>query len=168
VEAVMATTTAAAIRNTVSGLIRDITPAIHSRQSFRQHRHELPHRDWAEANPAACLRTYSARFLGSTEPPAVNDTLVQEVRDVLEITIAYPTDWRHGGGPNGQLLGLDDVITDDARLIERYVGPPGYATLAGLIAPATVMWEAANEREAAGPVTFSVLRYRVDYFRSLS
>jgi hypothetical protein len=164
----MATTTAAAIRNAVSGLIRDITPAIHSGKAFLEHRHEMPIEDWAEANPTSSLRRYSVRFAGSTEPPAVNDTLVQEVRDTMIVIIAYENNWRHNTANGQQLLGLDDVIADDARLIEKTIGPPGYAAFAGLVAPATVMWEQANERDVRSAVTLSVLRYRVDYFRSLS
>lgn len=164
----MATTTAMTIRNTIAGLIEDISPSIHRQQKLRRHTEQLALRPWAEANPAACLRVFSVRFEGSTEPPAVNDTLVQEVRDTIEIVVAYPLDWRHGGGQTGQLLALDDVIADDARLIERTVGPPGYATLAGLVAPACVMWEQANARDSGEFVAFSVLRYRCDYFRSLS
>ena len=161
----MATTTAKTIRDTIIGLIEDRVPAIHSGQRFRAHRQEIPFRDSAEAQPASCLRRFSVDFLGSTEPPAVNDTLVQEVRDTIEIVIAYPNDGRHGAL---HLHGLADVIADDARLIEKTVGPPGYSTLAGLVAPCTVMWEQPNERERSGPVTFSILRYRCDYFRSLS
>lgn len=161
----MATTTASAIRTEVMRLIADITPSVHAHQRFQQHREELPIRPWAEAHPEACLRRVSVRFGGSTEPPAVNDTRVQEVSDTMEIVVAYPVSWRHGGR---QQLGLDDVIADDARLIEAAVGPPGYAAVASLVAPATVLWEQSNEREESGPVQFSVLRYRVDYFRSLS
>lgn len=161
----MATTTAAAIRAAMINLVEDIVPAIHSGTRFRAHREEMPVRAAYEAKPAGCLRRFSVRFMGSTEPPAVNDTLVQEVRDTVEVVVAYPIDNRHGGV---QLLGLDDVIADDARLIERTIGPPGYATLAGLVAPCTVMWEQPNERESGQSVAFSVLRYRVDYFRSLS
>jgi hypothetical protein len=161
----MATTTAAAIRLSMINLVEAIVPATHSGQRFVQHRQQDEFRTAMGAKPSACLRRFSVRYAGSTTAPAVNDTLVQEVTDTFTIDVAYPTDGRFGAN---HLTALDDAIADDARLIERYVGPPGYATLAGLVAPCTVLWEQDNEREVDGPVTFLRLTYRVDYFRSLS
>ena len=157
-------TTPGAIRDAFIDGITGIAPALHPQQRFKVHREELPFRDWAEKNASACLRRFSVRFTGNTEPPLVNDLLVQEVQDIAEVIVAYPTDWRHGGD---QLAGLDNVIDLDGVKIERTIGPPGYATTAGLVAPCTVLWQQANERESLGAVTLLIIRYRVDYTRAL-
>lgn len=161
----MATTTKAAIRTAMLGVVDGITPAVEALTKFIPWREDDDIRPWAEKNKAACARRVSIRFLGSTEAPAVNDTLVQEVQDIAEIVICYPKGNRFG---RSGALDLDDVIESDARLIEARIGPPGYATFAGLVAPCAVLWEQANEIEQGAGVVFSVLRYRVDYFRSLS
>lgn len=161
----MATTTAAAIRLAMINLVEDIVPATHAQQPFVQHRQQDEFRTAMQAKPSSCLRRFSIRYSGGTMPPAVNDLHVQEVRDAFVIEVAYPTDGRFG---TLHLTALDDVIADDARLIEKTIGPPGYATFAGLVAPATVLWEADDERDADGPVTYLRRVYRVDYFRSLS
>lgn len=167
----MATTTPAAIRNAVAGLIDDITPAIHAGHKFLRHRRQKPgHRTWASAHPGECTRRYSVAFLHDVQPPAVNDTLVQEVSDTLEIVVSYANDARFNT-PNGtDLDGLEDVILNDLRQIEAVVGPPGYATFAGLVAPACVIKDQPETTEGGedDPVMFGVLRYRIDYFRSLS
>jgi hypothetical protein len=167
----VATTTPKTIRNTVAGLIEDITPAIHSGQDFKRYRQQKPgFRAWALANPTQCLRRFSVAFLRDVQPPAVNDTLVQEVSDTLEIVVAYPNDGRHNTANAEEMDGLEDVILSDQRLIEADVGPPGYATFAGLVAPACVIKDQpeTTEGEPDDPVWFGVIRYRVDYWRSLS
>lgn len=167
----MATTTPAAIRNAAAGLIDSITPAIHAGKGFVRYRQQKPGlRAWAEAHPGECLRRFSVSFLRDVQPPAVNDTLVQEVSDTLEIVVAYPNDARHNTANGTDMDGLEDVILDDLKRIEARVGPPGYATFAGLVAPACVIKDQPETTEGTpdDPVWFGVLRYRVDYFRSLS
>jgi hypothetical protein len=162
----MATATRSAIREAMlDQLEQSLTPAIHAGQKFRRHREETPVRDWAEQHPGECLRRVSIRFVGSTEPPAVNDTLVHEVTDTVEIVVCYPKDWRHGGD---QLAGLEAVIDDDARLIEKRIGSSGYSTNCASTAAATCLWIQPNERETGEAVMFGVLRYRIDFFRSLT
>jgi hypothetical protein len=73
----MATTTKAAIRTAMLGVIDGLTSSIESRTKFIPWREDDDIRPWAEKNKAACTRRASVRFVGSTEPPAVNDTLVQ-------------------------------------------------------------------------------------------
>ena len=159
------TTTPRAIREAMVTLIESVTPAQHAAFLLRAHREAVPFRASCEAAAGGCLRRFSVRFAGASEPPLVNDTLVQEIVDTAVIEIAYPTDARFG---ENALTALDDVIDSDARLIEAKVGPPGYSAFASLVAPAVVSWTTPIAREVEGPVTYSVINYTVAYHRSLT
>jgi hypothetical protein len=154
-------TTEAAIRAAMTAYIVGITPEMESRLRFVPYDEGGVFREWAERNKAACTRRVSVRFTGTVEPPAVHDNRTQEVRTVIEIVIAYPAGLKFGRNGN---LDLDDVIRNDATLVDAYAGSVGYRSVS---APATVIWEQANEKEDGTGCVFSVIRYRVDYVRSI-
>lgn len=158
------TTTATAIRNSIEARIAALTPAVHAGQPFRAHRHERPIREWAEQNPSACLRRFSVRWVGPIPPALVTNTDVEQVERAIEVVVAYPTDWRHGGK---QLVDLDEVASDDARLIADCVGTNGAAAMALVTTSATVVTDTDGENLEPGPVvTFGVVRLRAYYYRS--
>jgi hypothetical protein len=155
-------TTGAAIRDAMIALVEAITPSTHAGDKFIAHREVQPLRDWAEANPGGCLRRFSIRSTGQPRPAPVSTTLVEETSDTFEIVVAYPTDGRQG---EDWLLDLDDAIESDQTSIHKTIGPPGYASLT---ATATVIHEDPFTREDGSPVTFGVIRYRVDWYRSVA
>lgn len=155
------TTTAAAIRDAMISMTEDITPSAYTSDKFRVYREQLPFREWAEAHPNECLRRFSIRYTGSFTPSAVSNIAVEETSDTFEIVVAYPSNSTRFG-PKAQ-TSLDDTIAADQLKIHATIGPPGYASLT---ATATVLHETNWEREVSGPVTFAVVRYRVDYYRA--
>lgn len=154
-------TTEAAIRSAMTAYIVGITPEMESRLRFVPYAEGGVFREWAERNKSACARRVSVRFTGTTEPPTVHDNRTQEIRAVVEIVIAYPAGLKFGRNGN---LDLDDVIRNDALLIDAHAGSVGYRSVS---APATVIWEQPNEQEEGTGCVFSVIRYRVDYYRTL-
>lgn len=141
-------------------LVENVTPAIHAGTAFVRFREQFDFRTWAEGNPQACLRRFSIKY-SSREPAAVSTTLVEENSYTFEVAIAYPVSGRFGADG---LDDLEDTITSDLRKIYAVIGPPGYASFT---APATVI-DAGDDRETSGPVMFGVMRFRVDFYRSLA
>jgi len=155
-------TTAGAIRSVMLTAVEALTPTSHSGDPFRAWRERMPLMDWAPEHADQCLRRVSIRNEGSQEPAAITDTLTEETSDTFEIVVAYPTNHRFG---EKALTSLDDVIEEDTTKIHATIGPPGYASLA---AAATVLHQTPWSREERDGVTFAVITYRVDYYRSLT
>lgn len=156
-------TTAGAVRDRMISLVEDITPAIHAQQKLRAHREQNDFREASGAVPGSCLRRFSITFLGDTTQALVTDYQTERVEETVEVVIAYPTDWRHGGT---QQLGLHDVMASDAKKIDATIGVAASdSTLKGL---ATIFRNDSKSREDAGPVQFSVIAYRIEYARSLA
>lgn len=128
----MTTTTAAAIRDEMLSMIESIAPSVERGTPFRRYREQAStFREWAEANPAACLRRFSIRYNGTFAAATVSNTLVEETSAEFEIIVAYPTTQRYAGS-----LGLDDIVASDQLQVHARVGPPGYASITS---PATVL-----------------------------
>lgn len=158
-------TTAGAVRNQMISLVEDITPALHAATKIRAYREEQEFREWAMANPSACLRRFSIRFLGDTSQALVTDHTVERVEEGVEVVVAYPTNWRLASSGTQQ-LGLDDAMASDAKKIDAAIGVASSdATLKSL---ATVFRNDGKSREDVGPVQFSVITYRIEYARSLA
>ena len=143
-------------------LVQALTPTTLSSDRFLAHREGGDLRTWAEAHPTACLRRFSIRNLGDCAPAVVSDTRVEETSDTFEVVIAYAPNGRHG--PNF-LTEVDKAIESDQTQVHKTIGPPGYASLT---ATATVMHQDGFSREDGNGVTFSVIRYAVAWYRSLS
>jgi hypothetical protein len=153
-------TTAGAIRDAMIELVRDITPAKHATQKFNPYREMSDFRTWATATPAQCLRRYSIRNLNDRGAPAVTTGSVEEVSETFEVVVAYPMDGRHG---SKFLTGLDDAISSDINQIHHVLhvaNSPSGATVLRLTDDREI-------DEQAG-VVFAVIRYRVDYYWSLT
>lgn len=158
------TTTPDVIRDSIASRIAAIVPAIHAAQPFIEHREEMPFRAWSAANPPGSLRRFSVRWVGAVAAPVVTNMDLEEVEDEIEIVVAYPTNWRHGGR---QLAGLDDVVKADARRISHVVGTNGAAGMAAVTTSATAI-TLSESVDAGDAVTFGVVRLRVVYTRSPS
>ncbi len=162
----MPTTTAAAIRTSIISRIEQrLVPEVGSRDRFIASQEGSDFRDWAARNKQACLRRFSARFLGAVQAPLVSNTDVERVGDDMEIVVAYPTGHRFG---SRALVDLDDVIEQDLKQLEHEVGSNGFSNLntdLAMIGAATVL-TVGQAREDGPPVTFGVLRLRVEFYRS--
>jgi hypothetical protein len=156
-------TTPDAVIDQMIALIEDITPQVHAHLGFKAYRDEMDFREWAQANPAQCLRRFCVTFAGDTSQALVTSTQLERVEEAVEIIVAYPTDFRHGAT---QLRGLRRVISRDSKQIDAKVGPSASdATLKEL---ATVFRIETTSRENAGPVHFGVVPLRIEYARSLA
>ena len=155
-------TTPAAIRDRIAVLVTTLSPTTDTGQPFVEHTEQEPIREWAVANPASCLRHFSARWLPDTSPPLVTDTVAEQVERDLEIVIAYPVDWRHG---NKQLVDLATVVDEDTRKIAITVGTEGASNLANTSATVLTTVETSED---LGPVHVGVVRLHVLYYRSNS
>jgi len=113
--------TQAAIRDRVRVLIEALTPTTLSADKFRSSRNEAgaDFQAWAEANPAAALRRFQARFDGSEEPPEVSNTDTDLRHATMVILVAYPHTARYGAD---QAMDRDDCIDQDWGLINGKVG----------------------------------------------
>lgn len=162
----MSTTTAEAILNSItSRIVTRLTPTYDSDKLFLLHeeQEENGFRDWAERNADACLRKFSAMFMGEEEPPLVSNGDVELVGEELEVVVAYPTTNRFRSQ-----VALHHVIREDLRQIEHEVGSNGFNALdtdVASIGTATVI-TLGRRREDGPPVTFGVLRLRAMYYRS--
>jgi hypothetical protein len=160
----MPVTTPEAIRDRLVELITAIVPTSHVRQRFEVHREELPIRDWAEVNPASCLRRFSVRWLGPVRSPHVSGGDVELVDRDLEVVVTYPTSARHG---LKQLADLERVIAEDAAKINQTVGTIGHATRAATTPAVTIRSiEGSEDREDLGPAQAGVVRLNAMYYRS--
>lgn len=153
-------TTAGAIRDAMIALVTAITPAKHAGQKFLAHREQADFRTQSAASPGNCLRRFSIRNLNDRGAPPVTNTSIEEVSETFEVVVAYPIDGRHGGK---FLTGLDDVISSDINQIIHVLH------VANSPAGATVI-RLSDERESseAEGVVFAVIRFRVDYYWSLT
>jgi hypothetical protein len=153
-------TTAAAIRNAMLLLVKAITPATHAQQKFDLYREHSDFRANMLEHPASCLRKVSIRNLNDRGAPAVTTGSVEEVSETFEVVVAYPMDGRHG---SKFVTSVDDVISSDINQIHHVLH------VANSPAGATVL-RLTDDREIdeqAG-VVFAVIRYRVDYYWSLT
>jgi len=118
--------TQAAIRDRVRTLIEGTTPTVLAGDKFRSHRNEqgADFIAWAEANPAAALRRFQARFDGSEDPPEVSNTDTDLRHATMVILIAYPHNARYGAD---QAMDRDDCIDSDWGLVNGKIGIYGRA-----------------------------------------
>ncbi len=122
----MAVTTATAIRDRISTVIKALTPTVMSSDTFLEYRNE---RDanfvaWAEANPTAALRRFQVIDTGD-DFPAKGTNTTEEYRFIRwRVTIAYPQTHRYGDQAG---LDRDDVRMADQHQVETAIGARGGA-----------------------------------------
>lgn len=154
----MSTTTPGAIRDIIIARIAGTPPTLPPSPRFVAHREELALRDWASANPAACMRRFTVEMLGDTTDPVVSSTLLERVGETFEIVIAYPASARFANR-----LGLFDVIAGDCRLVTYYAGTNGFSVTP--TADAVIVSESWRREERPG-VVFGVVPLAVSYQRA--
>lgn len=158
-----ATTTPTAVRDAIVAVIAGLTPTTAAGDRFIAHREETPVRDFAAANPGACFRRCSVRWVGPVTPPTVTNTDVELVERSLDVDVAYPASWRGGGD---QLATLDDVIAEDLRVIANAVGTNGRANLTALPAGSVTVITSAEEPIGLGPIWIGRVSLIARYYRS--
>lgn len=117
----MSLATAAAIRDRIHTLVEALTPSSHSGVKFSRLRNEASGDivEWAEKNPAACLRRFQARQILDDETPLVSDTTTERVIMRVELRVCYPQTGRFG---SDNALDRDDAIQLDRKSINASVG----------------------------------------------
>jgi hypothetical protein len=162
-------TTPDAIVDRMAALVVAVAPTTHSTQRFVQHREEMDFREWALANPSACLRRFSIVFLGDTSQALVTSGELERVEESIECVIAYPADFRHGGR---QLHGLRTTMSKDAVTVEKTIGVVASDTtlksLATIFRVADISRESGTGADGRVVVLFTVIPLRVEYARSLA
>lgn len=165
----MPTTTAAAIREQMVGLIVGLTPAYDSAVPFvpsTSDRHGNI-RSWSRANPSASTRRFQVRSRVVRQWTDITNTDVEAVLATFEIVVAYAQ--THRWGPDAA-LDRDDVIESDQSWIEQTVGRDGYANIsnASWLGPNAAGSETATiiERDDAAGVDFLVITQTMRFFRA--
>ena len=159
------------IRDRLLTLVESLTPAAPATPKFLRHRAERDGDliDWAEKNPAACLRRVSAREVGQDEPPTVSNMTEERVTSVLDVRIAYPQTHRYGADAARD---RDDVMRADWKKIKYAISGDGGAARGNFSTatdgsydctplPATMEIERGN----AG-VDYLVIRFSAEHVRS--
>lgn len=157
--------TQAAIRDRARALIEALTPSSLTGDRFRSHRNEAgaDFQTWAEANPAAALRRFQARFDGSEDRPEVSNTDVDLRHATMVILIAYPHTARYGAD---QAMDRDDVIDLDWGLINGKVGIYARAQYSGTHDATPLGAEKSIIRGAS--CDFLEVRARYSHFRTVT
>lgn len=154
----MATTTAYAIRALIATKIRECSPALATGVKFVEHLYEQPFREWADANPMACLRRFSVLELGVSEPPTVSNGDIEWHSVDFEILVSYP--YKHALYGRGGEVDLMRVMESDQDIIETAIG------LRGTIADATFIRDGSSTvREYSDGLAYTFIRQRMGHYR---
>lgn len=160
----MAITTPGAIRDVLVGLVKALTPDLHSRERYILWNEGVDIRAWARAKAAACLRRFSIRFRGDTSVPLACDGNNELVRQFFDVVVSYPITGRFGG----TAYGIDDFITSDLHQIRGVVGYAGFphaypqhAELCLILSPSS------DHIEFENAVAFGVIELEIEYWRAL-
>ena len=159
----MATTTYAAIRDLQVTAIRAIAPTSHAGELFKVATDEGNFRDWARANPQACFRRFTVRYLSEDEPEASN--LDAEYRTVeAEIVVAYPGKTPAKWGSEN-LRDMSDIMREDAISLNNAAGHRGYSNIT--VAATIISSRPVYEGEDGDAVRFLVLPYTCKYWEAV-
>lgn len=123
----MAATTAAAIRNTIVNAIAGITPVSSVGDKFRLHRAEQGIDEFGDENPDAVFRLFSVHDTGRYVQPEVSGLDVESRRVQFRILVGYPLTFRIGKNSSRS---MDDIIDQDADLIDAAIGLRGFGNFA--------------------------------------
>lgn len=161
----MATTTAAAIRDKMLDTVDALVPRVLSSDRFKRHREEGgDFRAWAVANPTAALRRVSIMDTGLVEPPLVTNTDYEHVRRVFEVVVAYPRKSARYGRDAAR--DLHDALELDGDQLDAAIGTTGYQTLDQATSGAATVITTDRGREDLPGVVFLTIRLSVQYYRS--
>jgi hypothetical protein len=154
------------IRDRILTVVESITPTSLSDVKFRRHRAERDGNltDWAEKNPAASFRRFSASEVSDDELPDVSSQTEEWVLSTIEVRIAYPQTHRYG--PDNE-RDRKDVMNRDWKAINQLVGIYGRGSFSGTN-DCTPMGAIKSFDSGAGGIDFLVVRVQVRYCRLIA
>ena len=123
----MAATTAAAIRQTIITKIAAITPVSSVGDKFRLHRSEQAVDVFGDDNPDAVFRLFTVFDTGRYVAPEVSGIDAEWRQAQFRILVGYPMTYRIG---KNNSRSIDDIIDQDADLIDEAVGLRGFGNFA--------------------------------------
>lgn len=155
--------TAESIRDRIYTLIEALAPISLERDKFIRHRNELgaDFEEWAEKNPAGCLRRFQVREVGDDEEPDVSNTQFEAVEVEFEVRLSYPQTHRYG---SGNAMDRDDVMNEDWKRIDMAIGRLGRGNFTG--SHDCTPLGATKTRESGDKVDYVVITARYRYHRS--
>lgn len=157
----MAVQTTAAIRLVFVQLVAAITPTMHARDRFDLYREDDDLRAHARGHARGCFRKFSIRSRGDTRPPAVSNATQELVTQTFEVVVAYERSMRFGGEAQ-----LDDVITEDLRLVRGTIGATGFPQSYPAHRDLCLVLSPTLDRIEMEPaVAFGVLELDVEFWR---
>jgi len=123
----MATTTFRAFRAEMATAVRAITPTTElgdKAAKFTEFHDSIDFREWAQANPDNCTRTFSIADMFDDDPVEISDATadLQPIR--CEVLVGYQHDYKYGAN---KLRDMESVIREDYRSIELALGIHGQA-----------------------------------------
>lgn len=159
------TTSAAAIRDTMITVIRGLTPAALSSDTFRLYREDqVAFQTWAVQNPASCFRWYSLLDTGVRAPPSVMGGNYQRDQVTFELVVGYPQNNRYGPDAGRD---REDLIEQDQRQLEAAIGPFGAAAYGVDVSPLVLPGQTPRwDRVDVETVTLLVGTVAFEYWRS--
>lgn len=158
----MATTTMAAITAHQRELIAALVPAVAISRRFEHHHGDRDLIEWAEEHPGRALRVFEVSDVGDMSVPDVSDLRVALELGASEVTVSYPHQWGLYG--RGNRRDMEVMIEVDARQIDDALGINGLSNyLAGQCKALGSAHVVEGEK-----TSFLVLRYEIEYFRSVT
>jgi hypothetical protein len=161
----VSTTTASSIRDRAIAVIAALIPSPLT-PKFVAYRNEgdADFETWATKNPAAALRRYQVRAVGTDRPVEVSNTDVECHYTDLITTVAYPQTARAG---KQWAMDRDDMMDADRYQIDGAIGLLGGANFAGSYPNATFI-ESSVERQSTGAMDFLVLKVTMMFYRAMT
>lgn len=157
----MPSTTIAAIIANEHTLIQALTPTSFASRKFEAFTDVGDFTDWAEKNPAACLRRFHISDAFEYDEPIVSDLSAEELTCRMELAVAYPRDGRFG--PEND-LDLQDVIREDMHQIDGAIGLRGYGSY---VAGHVGNWFSEHSIDAGAESWILTIGMRVNFWRQL-
>lgn len=158
------TTTAAAIRDTMTAAVTALVPRSVSTDRFHLYDEDgTTFQAWASENPQASFRWFSILDTGVRAPPSVMGGNYQRDRVTFEVVVAYPHTNRYGPDAGRE---REDVIEQDQRQLEHALGPFGAASYGVDVSPLVIpgqtpRWDRVDVKEVVllvGTVAFEYWR----------
>lgn len=151
-------TTLTAIIDEQIALIQALTPASLASDRFRVALDEMDLEDWADAEPQAAFRRFTIEDVTSYEVPEVSAADVTFEPCDVELTIAYPNDYRYG---KANRRARASVMREDRSQIDYAIGMWGTDNMSDSSAVLT-----DTTFEALNAVTLMRLNFRIYFYRS--
>ena len=151
------------IRDMQSHKLEQATPTSMSAVKFERALPEVDFRDWADANPQACLRRFAIADLFEYDEVFAQNGDIEPVTMRAELVIAYPNDRRYGGEGRNDMF---DLIRQDMLTVTKRCGFLASGTTWPRFAASEDSWSV--ESEASDVVTFLVVQYELRFWEDVS